>query len=406
MIIRRYDHQRDRDSLVRVYREVGWLAMEKEKEQHFDTFITAARGFVAELNGAAECGVLMNSGSMRYQERELPFAAVGAVTTSRVARRQGLARRATATGLADAALRGAAVAGLGMFDQGFYNQLGFGTMGYDHSVIFDPATLRVPVRARAPERITVEDAEAAHDGRLRRLRPHGGVNLDHSNITRAAMGEADNGFGLGYRAGERITHHFWAEAKGESGPYQVWWLAYESTDQLLELLSLLHNLADQVQHVWLLEPPQIQFQDLLEWPFRHREHSRRAEHEHRMWSDASYQVRILDLPACIAAMEARIELAFNLELHDPVARFLPEDGWRGTTGAYRVRLGACSSAEPGNDPDLPTLRASVGAFSRVWLGARPAVSVAITDDLSGPPELLAALDTALALPVPHFNWGF
>ena len=406
MIIRRYDHQRDRDSLMRVYREVGWLGKEQEKEQQFDSYVTASRGFVAELNGAAECGVLMDSGSMRYQEGELPFAAVAAVTTSRVARRQGLAGSATATALADAALRGAAVAGLGMFDQGFYNQLGFGTMAYDHWVTFDPATLRVPGRPRPPQRISLDDAAAVHAARLQRLRPHGGINLHHPNITRSGMVESDQGFGLGYRDGDRITHHFWAEAKGESGPYEVWWMAFQSTDELLELLGLLHSLSDQVLYVALQEPPQIQLQDLLEWPFRQRARSRRAEHENRMSSDAGYQVRILDLAACVAALEARAELEFNLQLHDPVARFLPEDGWRGTTGEYVVRLGASSTATPGSDPGLPTLRAGVGAFSRVWLGVRPAVSVAITDDLSGPPELLAELDAALALPEPHFNWGF
>ena len=406
MIIRRYDHQRDRAAMMRVHREVGWLGKEEEKEQQFDTFVQASRGFVAELAGAAECGVMMNRGSLRYQTRELPFAGVAAVTTSRVARRQGLAGRTTAVALADSALRGAAVAGLSMFDQGFYNLLGFGTMGYEQAVTFDPATLRVPVRARPPQRITTDDAEAAHDCRLQRLRPHGGVIFHHSDVTRAAMREADNGFGLGYRSGDRITHYFWAEAKGSSGPYSVWWLAYRSTDQLLELLGLLHDLADQVQHLWLHEPPQIQIQDLLQRPFRSREHTRRAQHEHHMWSDASYQVRILDLPACIAALQARSELAFNLELSDPVAGLLPQDGWRGIGGTYRVHLGAASGVEPGSDPGLPTLRASAGAFSRVWLGALPAVSAALTDDLSGPPELLTELDAALALPAPHFDWGF
>jgi hypothetical protein len=406
MIIRRYDHQRDRDSLLRIFREVGWVGREKEKEPFFDSFASASRGFVAEHDGAAECAVLMFSGMLRYQQGELPFAGVAGVTTSRVARRQGLASRTTAMALADAALRGAALAGLGMFDQGYYNQLGFGTMAYEHWVTLDPATLRVPVRARPPVRITVEDAEAAHSGRLTRLRPHGGVAFNDATFTRTAMQEADNGFGLGYRDGDRITHHFWAEAKGEQGPYSVWWLAYETTDQLLELLALMHNLSDQVHHLEIQEPPQIQIQDLLEWPFRQRARSRRAEHENRMSSDAGYQVRILDLAACVAALEARAELEFNLQLHDPVARFLPEDGWRGTTGEYVVRLGASSTATPGSDPGLPTLRAGVGAFSRVWLGVRPAVSVAITDDLSGPPELLAELDAALALPEPHFNWGF
>ena len=406
MIIRRYDHQRDRDSLLRVFREVGWVGKEKEKEPFFDSFVGASRGFVAEQDGAAECGVLMYGATMRFQDGELPFAGVASVTTSRVARRQGLAGRTTATALADAALRGAAVAGLGMFDQGYYNQLGFGTMAYDHWVTFDPATLRVPVRARPPVRISADDAAAVHAGRLARLRPHGGVNFHADTFTRAPMEEADNGFGLGYRDGGRISHHFWAEAKGESGPYNVWWLAYESTDQLVELLALLHDLSDQVHHLHMKEPPQIQVQDLLEWPFRNRSRSSRAEHEHRMWSNADSQARILNLPACIAAVRARGELAFNLNLHDPVARYLPEDGWQGVGGEYVVHLGAASSAEPGSAPDLPVLSAGVGAFTRLWLGVRPAVSLAVTDDLSGPPDLLAAIDNALALPVPHFDWSF
>ena len=220
------------------------------------------------------------------------------------------------------------------------------------------------------------------------------------------MQEADNGFGLGYRDGDRITHHFWAEAKGEQGPYSVWWLAYETTDQLLELLALMHNLSDQVHHLEIQEPPQIQIQDLLEWPFRNRSRTHRAVHEHRMSSDASAQARILDLPACIAAVSARADVAFNLRLHDPVARYLPQDGWQGAGGEYVVRLGATSRAELGADPGLPGLSASVGAFTRLWLGVRPAVSLAVTDDLSGPPELLAAIDAALALPVPHFDWNF
>ena len=406
MIIRRYDHQRDRDSLLRVFREVSWVGKEKEKEPFFDSFASASRGFVAEQNGAAECGVLMYGGTMRYQGGELPFAGVASVTTSRVARRQGLAGRTTAMALADSALRGARLAGLGMFDQGFYNQLGFGTMAYEHWVTFDPATLRVPVRARPPVRITADDAEAVHAGRLARLRPHGGINFHDATFTRTAMHEADNGFGLGYRDGDRISHHFWADAKGEQGPYSVWWLAYETTDQLLELLALLHNLSDQVHHLEVQEPPQIQIQDLLEWPFRNRSRSHRAEHEHRMWSAAYAQARILDLPACVAAVRARTDVAFNLRLRDPVARYLPEDGWRGAAGEYVVRFGATSDAEPGIHPDLPVLSAGVGAFTRLWLGVKPAVSLAVTDDLSGPPDLLSAIDASLALPAPHFDWNF
>ena len=71
-----------------------------------------------------------------------------------------------------------------------------------------------------------------------------------------------------------------------------------------------------------------------------------------------------------------------------------------------VTLGPASGAEPGLDPALPTLTASVGAFTRMWLGVRPASGLAVTDDLAGPPELLEALDWALRLPQPKPDWDF
>ena len=183
------------------------------------------------------------------------------------------------------------------------------------------------------------------------------------------MQEADNCFGLGYRDGDRISHHFWAEAKGEQGPYNVWWLAYETTDQLLELLALLHDLSDQVLHLEIQEPPQIQIQDLLEWPFRHRSRSHRAEHEHRMWTGAYSQARILDLPACIAAVRAREELAFNLRLQDPVARYLPQ-----TAGRAWVETTWCGSPPPPAPRPAPTPTCPCSAPARVPLPASGSVS--------------------------------
>ena len=55
---------------------------------------------------------------------------------------------------------------------------------------------------------------------------------------------------------------------------------------------------------------------------------------------------------------------------------------------------------------MPTLTASVGAFTRLWLGVRPATGLAVTDDLDGLPELLSALDEILRLPVPNIGWEF
>jgi len=37
---------------------------------------------------------------------------------------------------------------------------------------------------------------------------------------------------------------------------------------------------------------------------------------------------------------------------------------------------------------------------------RPATGLAVTDALSGPPELLAALDETLRLPAPVTDWAF
>ncbi len=43
--------------------------------------------------------------------------------------------------MAEAIDGGAELAGLGMFEQGFYNKLGFGTLAYENWVSFDPANL-------------------------------------------------------------------------------------------------------------------------------------------------------------------------------------------------------------------------------------------------------------------------
>ena len=156
MIIRPYDPENDLDAARRIWTECGWL--QKEKFDAFDDFLSGAIGLVGELNGEAEALVLNFPGTIRHLRTDLPLCVVGAVTTSRVARKQGLAGRVTAQAIArDAAAsgRGALVATLGMFEQGYYNRLGFGTLDYDHYFSFDPATLRLldGVRARPPHHI-------------------------------------------------------------------------------------------------------------------------------------------------------------------------------------------------------------------------------------------------------------
>jgi hypothetical protein len=123
---------------------------------------------------------------------------------------------------------------------------------------------------------------------------------------------------------------------------------------------------------------------------------------------AWWQMRICDLSACLA--QTRLpwgELRFNLRLSDPIEKYLDEKlAWRGVAGAYVVTLGAQSAAERGYDAALPTLTASVNAFTRLWLGVRPATGLAVSDDLQGPPELLEALNEVLRIASPKPDWDF
>ena len=80
--------------------------------------------------------------------------------------------------------------------------------------------------------------------------------------------------------------------------------------------------------------------------------------------------------------------------------------WRGIGGEYMVELGEESRATPGQQSNLPTLTASVNAFSRMWFGVRTASDLSYTDELSGVPELLQQLDAKLRLPQPKPDCEF
>ncbi len=409
MILRRYEPSRDREAIHRLWRELGWIAA--GKEQVVDIFVENTSTWIAEVNGEAECLATTAPGTVRYLDRELPFSAVTAVGTSRLARKQGLAGRLTGLAVATDAAAGALVSGLGMFEQGFYNQLGFGTGSYEHRIAFDPAELDVRVRPRTPRRITADDWVAVHACRRARARGHGSVNLDPPEMTQGEMRRVENEFGLGYYDGPQgeLTHHFWCDPRDrERGPYSVVWMAWQTVEQFHELLALIRGLGDQVRLVRMQEPAGIQMQDLIRRPFRQRVATRNSPFQQEMRSSAYWQMRICDLAGCLARTHLPAgEARFNLRLTDPITRFLDETApWQGAAGDYVVTLGPSSGAEPGREASLPTLYASVGAFTRLWLGVRPATGLAYTDELAGPADLLERLDRVLRLPEPHPGWEF
>jgi len=407
-----YDPNKDRDAIRRIWHEVGWLEKGKEQQKEaMDLIVECGRALVAKINEEAECLALTAPSTVRYLDQDLPLSAVTGVTTSRVARKQGLAIRLTALAVATDVADGALVSGLGIFEQGYYNQLGFGTGGYEHWIGFDPARLTVAVKARIPRRITSDDWAMVHTARLARFRGHGSCNLNPPEITRADMLWAENGFGLGYCDGPEgeLTHHFWCGVKDvEHGPYNIEWISFQTPNQFLELMALIQSLGDQVRLVRMREPQGIQLQDMIEQPFKQRQVSEKSKFESHMRAIAYWQMRICDLPGCLERTHLRgNEVRFNLTLTDPIERFLDESApWHGIAGDYVVTLGPSSGAEPGTDASLPTLTASVGAFTRMWLGVRPATGLAVTDEFSGPPELLEKLDRVLRLPEPKPDWDF
>lgn len=411
MTYRDYNSRIDVKAVRRIWLECGWIDdIETEGIFVSEFFEGAEDALVATIDDEAECSVHSTNGTLRYQHESLSLGAVTAVTTSRVARKLGFARELTALMLARQVAAGHEVSALGMFEQGFYDKVGFGTGSYEQWIKFDPSTLLVEHKFRPPKRLTVRDSEAMYYAMQHRSRGHGGVTIDSKSVFKSEMSFTENGFGLGYYDGPggTLSHFIWGSSKGEHGPFSITYRAYQSNDQLFELLALIKSLSDQINLVETLEFGEIQLQDLLKEPFRQRRATEHARFAAESRSMAFWQLRILDLHACLAKTHLDTPtIAFNLDLHDPVTASLPAESiWQGIGGQYIVQIGEHSCAEAGVDKGLPTLSASVNAFSRLWLGVRPASQLAATTDLVADEKLLATLDKTIRLPRPHLGWDF
>ncbi len=411
MKIETYNPDRDRDAVFRILGEVGWMDKTNESQARGqDAIMDAGKACVRRIDGDAECMVVCVPGHIRYLAEDLPFSAVAGVITSRVARKQGLAGRLTAHSVAREAKEGALVSGLAFFEQGFYDRVGFGTGPYEHWIGFDPTLLNVPFPSRPPKRFTTDDYDRMHQSRLNSTREHGYVTFPDPKMTHKDQCDPRKGFGLGYvdETTNEITHHLWVKEKGEHGPYQVSWLAYRSPEEFIELMGVIRSLGDQVRMVSMTQPANIQIQDLLNGPLQNRMTTHKSRFETFLKSNAYWQNRINDLPACLAQTHlSGPTTQFNLELTDPIDDFLePDETWKSTTGEYTITLGEESQAIPGTDLSLPTMKTTTPCFTRLWLGCQPPTGLAYTDKLDAPPNLLKQLDTTLNLPTPDRYWDF
>ena len=137
MNFRAYNESTDKEAAHRIWYECGWLR--EDDTAMLDTFLSCTRSLVALIDGEPECLVQTAMGTVRHLKENLPWACVLSVTTSRIARKQSFALKLTAQAIAEDVAEGAIVSGLGMFEQGYYDQLGFGSGGYVRMFGINPA---------------------------------------------------------------------------------------------------------------------------------------------------------------------------------------------------------------------------------------------------------------------------
>ncbi|MBN1686679.1 MAG: hypothetical protein JW852_08490 [Spirochaetales bacterium] len=403
--IRPYVAKKDRTSVHRIWKECGWPV---DEEAAVDTLLRSGFSMVFELKGAAESFVTSVPARLHYAGTQLDHAAIAAVATGRVARNLGTASGTVAAILSEEAARGCSTAGLGVFEQGFYDRLGFGTGTYEHWIAFDPAWLiDLPV-SKAPQRFDVKDFRGIHKARLARRKTHGAIDILAPELLKVDMMTRKNTFGLGYKKGNEITHCVVMHCSEIAhGPYSVVCLAYRTLQQFRELLGIIRGLSDQVRQVRLREPGEIQMQDFLKKPFQLQAISSKGSFESLIKAVAYWQIRILDLKKCISVMKCIDRLEFNLIVEDPVTGFLPAKSvWKGCGGEYTVNLGSGSSVRKGLAPGLDTLNAAIGDFSRYWLGVQAAEVLNVTGRFDGPQRLLRKLDSIRSLPAPAPDWDY
>jgi len=404
-----YDKEKHLEKCISIWMDVGWLMNGQEKLANL--WFDSADALVGEhFNDVVALG-LAHSGTFRHaaHSQDIPFCAISAVTVALHGRKLGFAGTLTAELLARGAERGEAFAGLGMFEQGFYDRLGFANYPYTRIAEFRPSELMLSgFFSSDPVRLGKQNWQDIHQSRINRLRYHGSVNLPPV-ITQADMEINKNTFAIGFRnkIGEMTHHYVVRSVKGEHGPMSVIWMAFQTPDQFKDILLSIKSFGDQIDIVSLQEPPGIQFQSLLRKPIStNRQSTGSAGHKVGIRTGSWSQGRILDLRKCIEGMNCvGKECSFNLILTDPVEKYLDSSfEWKGCGGEYTIRFSSESNAELGITEGLPVMKCSVNTFSKLWTGTAKPSMLPYTDKITAPSSLLEKLDKTLNLPEPSFDW--
>ena len=408
MNYRKLNFEKDKDAIFRILNEVGWVH-DKDKDTYLNSFLPKGDCWVVTIDDEPEVMVISTKGTIKYLKEDIQLGAVTGVTASFIARKQGIAARMTANKVAMDAMNGAEVQTLCIFDQGYYNKLGFGNGSYETLVEFSPSMLKIDRRIKNLKRFTSKDTEKMHKNRLDRMVQHGSVTLE-DYTTMAEFGEDDKNIGLGFVDEKgNITHHltFWGKGK-ENGPIWIKWMSYQNLDQLMDLLAILKSLEDQIYLVRMIEPKEIHLQDFMERPFQTKSLTKKSQFQNGMNVSSFWQHRIINIEKCLRKTHLNCEnFSFNLELSDPIEKYISDEiEWKGIGGKYTVHLGKNSKVEKDFTRNLPVLKASVGAFTRMWFGILPASTLVYSDGLEAPKDLLEKLDQAFILPKPRIDWEY
>jgi len=407
MKYRKYQPDKHKKAVRRIWKEIGWLS--KENYDAMDIEIENSKTIVKEINGEAETLVSSVMGDYNYNGNNLNLSAIIAVTTSLVARKKGYAGKLTAQKIAEDAKSGAEICGLGMFEQGYYDRLGFGSIGYQNWIQFCPENLNIKINRELPKRYSFEDYVRIHESRINRIKKNGALNLPE-HITKAGLKfNEKKSLVLGYENDKGdITHHFLLrDANTSHGPVMVDWMAYRNYEQFRDLLGLLKSFEDQIFAITMPEPPLMQFQDFLDKPFRNYMKTAKSKYKFYNNARANHQFRILNIFKCIEKTSVRNNVKFNLELNDPIKDFFDDDAeWKGISGEYVIELGENSRIKKGIDNRLPKIKTNVNNFTRMWMGVLPASVLQIYENFEGDEKLIKKLDDIFNFHKPCIDWGF
>lgn len=409
MIFRNYNREKDQKAIHQMWLECGWIDDEEKDKKALDIFISTSRSKVVESEEKAECLIVTSPGQMQYGQENLSLAAVSSVTVSRVLRKQGAAPRLLASMIRDEIEKGTAVAGLGMFEQGFYNRIGFGTMGYEKWYSFDPAKLKIYKKGGIPVKINPEDYKEAKECYANGAKHHGYVTLAPPELFQAEMMWSKKGFGLGFKTEGILSHYIWMGTdNAENGPYEVHWMAYRNWDQFLELMGIIKSLEEQVRTIRMKEPPFIQLQDFIEKPFQLQTITGKSKFESRIKAIAYQQLRICNLKSCIEAVHTeKPEYSFNLTLWDPINNYLDKDNQiENCQGEFTVTIGSRSSIKQGHSTNLPLVKGSINGFTRLWIGVLPAETIGLVEDMEIDESLQAKLTGTFYNPNARSDWDY